>query len=53
MVRNVCDTDIMGSWFYHIGLQCLRCFLGLDDSGISRMFGSVSIAFVDDVVIYS
>ena len=52
MDRDVCDTDVMCLGFCHIGLQCLRCFQGLDDSGSSRMFGSVSIVFVDDVVIY-
>ena len=30
----------------------LRGFQRLDDFGIPRMFGSVSIVFVDDVVIY-
>ena len=39
MDRNVCDTDIMCIGFCHIGLQCLRCFQGLDDPGMSRMFG--------------
>ena len=33
-------------------MQNLRCFQRLDDFGIPRMFGSVSIVFVDGVVIY-
>ena len=35
-----------------LGLGSLRCFQRLDDFGIPRIFGSVSIVFVDDVVIY-
>ena len=53
MVENVCGMDIMSIWFYHLGIQCSRCFDGLDVFGISRMFGSVFIVFIDDVVIYS
>ena len=33
-------------------MRSLRCFQELDDFGMLRMFGSVSIVFVDDIMIY-